>query len=571
MDNINQIWPKWHTVELLGRGAFGDVYKVKREELGEVFYSAVKVIRIPREDQEIKELLNEGHTSQSIQNYYESIARGLMGEIKTMETLKSAANVVGIEEFEVRERMDGIGWEAYIRMELLKNLNEYRAGRTLSREEIVRLGKDICQALICCEKNQIIHRDIKPSNIFVDFYGQFKLGDFGISRQMERTQSTLSQKGTEAYMAPEIRRGEQGSYNVDLYSLGLVLYRLLNRNKMPFEPMDKELSNYQEKEIALARRLQGEKLPLPADADPALGEIVCKACAFDKKDRYQNAQEMRETLKDWENGKHRESPIVAGESSEKPAERRSISQDVDEEKTVGVFRTVPQEKNPEEKREEDHEKGSVIGQKEKKEQKTDQEPLDDEALKKEPLTDEPLTDEDLKKEPLQEEHEEDPGDTKKRKKNPRMRKIMIAVMFFLTLAERCINTFGWYVVVGVRIEFVPFSVLAKGIFLWKAWTVFLVISLLIFFGHRYLAGTACVGGAIWNMLNAWSYLRYHLDMLYYKNSMPAGLTFVSGCIYWIAAVILCVKIFFLFKNEGKTCKGESIWTKLTKYGRNGIR
>src|SRR5699024_1224641 len=98
---------------------------------------------------------------------------------------------VGIEEFEVRERMDGIGWEAYIRMELLKNLNEYRAGRTLSREEIVRLGKDICQALICCEKNQIIHRDIKPSNIFVDFYGQFKLGDFGISRQMERTQSTL--------------------------------------------------------------------------------------------------------------------------------------------------------------------------------------------------------------------------------------------------------------------------------------------------------------------------------------------------------------------------------------------
>ena len=41
MDRINQIWPAWHTVELIGRGAFGEVYKAKREELGETFYSAV--------------------------------------------------------------------------------------------------------------------------------------------------------------------------------------------------------------------------------------------------------------------------------------------------------------------------------------------------------------------------------------------------------------------------------------------------------------------------------------------------------------------------------------------------
>ena len=67
------------------------------------------MIRIPKEDGEIRELLSEGHTSQSIQGYYESIARGLMNEIKVMETLKAAANVVGIEEFEVRERTDGIG------------------------------------------------------------------------------------------------------------------------------------------------------------------------------------------------------------------------------------------------------------------------------------------------------------------------------------------------------------------------------------------------------------------------------------------------------------------------------
>ena len=126
MDRINQIWPEWHTVELIGRGAFGEVYKAKREKLGEVFYSAVKVIQIPREESEVREMLADGHTSQSIRYYYESIAKGLMNEIKVMEVLKSAGNVVSIEEFDVRDREDGIGWEAFIRMELLRNLNDYR-------------------------------------------------------------------------------------------------------------------------------------------------------------------------------------------------------------------------------------------------------------------------------------------------------------------------------------------------------------------------------------------------------------------------------------------------------------
>lgn len=297
MDRINQIWPEWHTVELIGRGAFGEVYKAKREKLGEIFYSAVKVIRIPREEGEVREMLADGHTSQSIRYYYESIARGLMNEIKVMEVLKSAGNVVNIEEFDVREREDGIGWEAFIRMELLRNLNEYRQGREMSQEEIVKLGSDICEALVCCEKSRIIHRDIKPSNIFVDVYGNFKLGDFGIARQMERTQSTLSQKGTEMYMAPEVRYGESGSsYNVDLYSLGLVMYRLLNGNRMPFEPADKEMISFQEREEALARRLRGEKLPLPAKADPALGRIIVKACEADRTKRYQSAEEMKEDL-----------------------------------------------------------------------------------------------------------------------------------------------------------------------------------------------------------------------------------------------------------------------------------
>lgn len=303
MDRINQIWPKWHTQELIGRGAFGEVYKVKREELGETFYSAVKVIRIPHDTEEIKELMDEGHTSQSIRYYYESIAKGLMNEIKVLEILKSAGNVVNIEEFEVHERVDSVGWDAYIRMELLKNLNEYRRGHRMDVRETAKMGMDICHALICCEQSRIIHRDIKPSNIFVDDYGNFKLGDFGIARRMEKTRSTLSQKGTEMYMAPEVRFGDgQSSYNVDLYSLGLVMYRLLNKNRMPFEPLDVELLSYQDKEVALTRRLSGEELPLPAKAPEELGWIVLKACEADKDKRYQSAAQMYDDLDCWMRG-----------------------------------------------------------------------------------------------------------------------------------------------------------------------------------------------------------------------------------------------------------------------------
>ena len=341
MDRINKIWPKWHTVELIGRGAFGEVYKVKREEFGETFYSAVKVIRIPRDDSEVREFLNEGQTSQSIRFYYESITKGLMNEIKVLEQLKSAGNVVNIEEFEILEKEDGIGWDVYIRMELLRNLNEYRKGRQMHWQEVEKLGMDICKALEYCEQCRIIHRDIKPSNIFVDAYGNFKLGDFGIARQLEKTQNTLSQKGTEMYMAPEVRSGDRkSSYNVDLYSLGLVMYRLLNRNKMPFEPLDRDMLTYQDKEAALSRRLRGDCIPLPADAPPGLGQIIIRACEADCDRRYQRASEMYEDLVKWQRRKAEDIEMVerAGTAPTTEPFRYSSDKDEEEEKTVSAFR-----------------------------------------------------------------------------------------------------------------------------------------------------------------------------------------------------------------------------------------
>ena len=354
MDRINEIWPKWHTEEPIGQGAYGRVFKVRREELGEVFYSAVKVIRIPQDEGEIREMVSDGMTSQSIQSYYQSIVKGLMNEIRVLDTLKSAGNVVNIEEFEVREREDGIGWEVFIRMELLENLDLYRRNHPMGPREAAKLGADISSALDYCEKSRIIHRDIKPSNLFVDGYGNFKLGDFGIARQMEKTQSTLSRKGTEMYMAPEVCLGESGSsYNVDIYSLGLVMYRLLNRNRMPFEPLpsEKEALLPRDKESALLRRIQKEPFPAPADADDELGRIILKACEPDRTRRYQHAGEMRRDLENWFRKQEAETGFREEEESWKvfPQETAEAdtagtsepsgaqNRDFQEEKTVSVF------------------------------------------------------------------------------------------------------------------------------------------------------------------------------------------------------------------------------------------
>lgn len=146
------------------------------------------------------------------------------------------------------------------------------------------------------QKYNVIHRDIKPENIFVSDNGDFKLGDFGIARTIDRTMSGLSKKGTYNYMAPEVYRGSEYGFSVDLYSLGIVLYRLLNRNRVPFLPPPPEPITFHSRELALAKRMGGEPLPPPVHAQGRLAEIIQKACAFDPKERYSSPAQMRQEL-----------------------------------------------------------------------------------------------------------------------------------------------------------------------------------------------------------------------------------------------------------------------------------
>ena len=300
MDVIHQIWPNWTTVNEIGEGAFGKVYKVKREDLGNVSYSAVKVMHIPKYNSEINDLYHSGMDFDSIHTYFEDMVQNLLNEIQIMESLKSATNIVAIEDYQVVNRKDEISWDIYIRMELVQDLGSFLAEKGMTRQQILRLGMDMCQALIACERANVIHRDIKVDNVFFNGFDSFKLGDFGISKQLEKTQSALSQKGTNMYMAPEVFRAEKYDHTVDIYSLGIMLYRLLNRGRFPFQPPADKQMFANDSQKAMAQRLGNAPMPAPAMADEQLSAIILKACAYQAKDRYQSARDMLAALTEYQ-------------------------------------------------------------------------------------------------------------------------------------------------------------------------------------------------------------------------------------------------------------------------------
>ena len=286
----------WELVNLLGQGSYGKVYAAHREDFGTLYKSAIKIMTIPLTRSEVESALSEGMDEQSAASYFRSFVGNMVKEFELMAELKGTNNIVNYEDHMVIPHSEGIGWDILIRMELLTSLPTYIKEHPLTRSEVIQLGIEMCKALELCQRYNIIHRDIKPENIFISEMGDFKLGDFGVARTLDKTAGELSKKGTYNYMAPEIYRDLPYGSTVDIYSLGIVLYRLLNNNRIPFLPQPPAQITYYDRENALQKRMSGEHFPNPANADGRLAEIVLKACAYDPSMRYDNPAQMRADL-----------------------------------------------------------------------------------------------------------------------------------------------------------------------------------------------------------------------------------------------------------------------------------
>nr|MEE4269620.1 serine/threonine-protein kinase [Candidatus Krumholzibacteria bacterium] len=178
---------------------------------------------------------------------------------------------------------------------------------------VVDLFLQICTAVEFAHRNLIIHRDLKPGNILVDQEGRVHLLDFGIAKLLADDAPEITRPFavvlTPEYASPEQMQGGNITTATDVYTLGLVLYRLLSgKSAQPTSgDTDQELRRRVCEvdplpasqicgEPSLARRLQGD-----------LDTIVARALAKDPGRRYGTVAELAADLRRWREGR----PVLA--------------------------------------------------------------------------------------------------------------------------------------------------------------------------------------------------------------------------------------------------------------------
>lgn len=289
----------WVIGKVIGQGRYGKVFVIGKEIApNRRRLCAMKWIPFPGSESELQGIISQlgGAGEQTLQEHFRLLCNDFCNEIVMMDSVKKCDNIVKYEDHQVIKRRDEIGYDVFIRMELLTPLNR-RMCNPMTVGDVVQLGIDLCKGLTECEAHKIIHRDIKPDNIFVDENGVYKLGDFGVARQLDESLSGLSRKGTPSYMAPEVYRGVDYDFRVDMYSLGLVMHRLLNKNRLPYLRSAEGTITAREREAALTERLRGEKpVPPPMEGFDALNRVIGKALSYNPAKRYSSAEQFMKAL-----------------------------------------------------------------------------------------------------------------------------------------------------------------------------------------------------------------------------------------------------------------------------------
>ena len=290
----NNSWHGWEKARRIGRGGYGEVYEIHRSLGSHTEKAALKLIRIPADSAEVEMLQRNNYSIASITKRYEQQRDQIVQEYQMMQRLRGNPNIVQCNDIQIDSNPDGFGWQIGIRMELLTPLDRY-LGKNITQQQVIDVGVQICNALIACKNNNIIHRDIKSDNILVAEDGTIKLGDFGIAKVSEFTAPGTS-IGTPGFEAPEVYNHREYGASADIYSLGLVLYWMLNERTKPFLPLPPEAPTALQEAEARERRYRGEPLPMPKNGSQELKQIVLKAAAYQPRDRYASAWDLQQAL-----------------------------------------------------------------------------------------------------------------------------------------------------------------------------------------------------------------------------------------------------------------------------------
>jgi serine/threonine-protein kinase len=190
---------------------------------------------------------------------------------------------------------------AFIVMELLEGETVdqlwARHAKKLPLGLAVSIGDALLDVLSAAHAKQIVHRDIKPANLFLTRDGRLMVLDFGIARLHDggdaETTATGAMMGTPAFMAPEqaMAEAEKIDGQTDLWAVGATMFTLLSGAFVH------EGENASKLLVAAATKPARKLASLAPDVPAAIAAVVDRALAFDKKDRWASAGEMREALR----------------------------------------------------------------------------------------------------------------------------------------------------------------------------------------------------------------------------------------------------------------------------------
>lgn len=264
-------------VREIGRGGMGTVYEATRSTEDFTQRAAVKVIR------------------NGMNN--ETILRRFRAEQKILASLEHPNIARFLDGGTTDDRLP------FYAMEFVDGspIGEYCRDHQLNEREVVELFRSVCSAVSYAHSQLIVHRDLKPSNIFVDRSGTPKLLDFGIAKVLETKalgDQTATQFGmlTPQYASPEQIRGENLTTASDVYSLGMILYELLN-GKPPYSTDDKTLAEV----IELVSTDNSRNSTRTRRSDD-LSRIVDKALRRDLDRRYVSVESLSDDLRRWLQG-----------------------------------------------------------------------------------------------------------------------------------------------------------------------------------------------------------------------------------------------------------------------------
>lgn len=291
---ISPLLSNMEVVQCISTRGGTSVYTMRSTKSGQIYI--LKHISVPESQTQVDALIYTGAaaSAEEAQKYYEQVVADYQKELETLESLSSSPNLAAYRSYQIEPKEDAVGYDVYLLAEQRKTLVEYLNDNAMTQLTAVNLGMDLCNALVDLRAAGLIHRDVKPSNIYLNAQGHFVLGDLGIAKIDELKYCSMPEHMLSSYSAPELFE-LVGTIDptTDIYSTGLILYRIFNGNHGPFED-EKTTPRAADK-----LRVTGEALPAPMYADYEMAEIILKACAFKPEDRYKTPDEFRQALVDY--------------------------------------------------------------------------------------------------------------------------------------------------------------------------------------------------------------------------------------------------------------------------------